>query len=329
MTATLPPLVKQLEQQRDALTVLTGALPSNQIPEKFELTHLQLPQELPLSLPAKLVEQRPDVRQAEENLHFASAQIGVAVANRLPNLALTADMGKRGGGGRQSVLPRHRFLGSGLAVTQPIYEGGTLRHRENAAKARLRRGQRAIPQHGVDRLPECCRHLVRPATGRRSAEDRSRRQGRRPGITLDLTKKQLESGYTNYLSLLSAEQGYQQAEMNLVQAQGQIAMPMRLHCFRHWAEVGGTGLMCLRTNHEAGGRTTVSIIFVPAAANLLLSVVTIALGAFIAAWPRQAAKIWGSQRLAELAPETPSFVCPLVPCVRHPSVPDRRTPRGR
>ena len=46
-----------------------------------------------MSLPSQLVEQRPDVRQAEENLHSASAQIGIAVANRLPNFALTADAG--------------------------------------------------------------------------------------------------------------------------------------------------------------------------------------------------------------------------------------------
>jgi len=61
--------------------------------EKFELSNLQLPQELPLSLPSQPVGQRPDVRQAEENLHAASAQIGIAIANRLPSIALTADGG--------------------------------------------------------------------------------------------------------------------------------------------------------------------------------------------------------------------------------------------
>ena len=73
--------------------LLSGGFPNQDLPEKFELSSLQLPQELPLSLPSQLVEQRPDVRQAEENLHSASAQIGVAVANRLPNFALTADAG--------------------------------------------------------------------------------------------------------------------------------------------------------------------------------------------------------------------------------------------
>ena len=93
IVATLPPLLKQLAQQRDALAVLAGGFPQKDLAGKFELSSLQLPQELPLSLPSKIVEQRPDVRQAEENLHAASALIGVAIANRLPTVTLTADAG--------------------------------------------------------------------------------------------------------------------------------------------------------------------------------------------------------------------------------------------
>src|SRR5208337_3581558 len=88
VSVTLPPLLKQLAQQRDLLAVLSGGFPNQDLTEKFELSSLRLPQELPVSLPSKLVEQRPDVRQAEENLHSASAQIGIAVANRLPSFAL-------------------------------------------------------------------------------------------------------------------------------------------------------------------------------------------------------------------------------------------------
>ena len=93
VAATLPPLLKQLAQQRDALAALAGGFPNQDLTEKFELASLQLPQEVPLSLPSQLLEQRPDVRQAEENLHSASAQIGIAIANRLPSIALTADAG--------------------------------------------------------------------------------------------------------------------------------------------------------------------------------------------------------------------------------------------
>ena len=73
------------------LTALLGRLPSEEPAETFRLEDLTLPQELPVSLPSKLIEQRPDVRQAEENLHAASAAVGVALADMLPQFAINAD----------------------------------------------------------------------------------------------------------------------------------------------------------------------------------------------------------------------------------------------
>src|SRR5205085_3414155 len=88
--ATLPPLQKALAQQRNLLATLTGHFPDQALAERFRLADLSLPQELPLSLPSKMVEQRPDVRAAEANLHSASALVGVAVANQFPNITLNA-----------------------------------------------------------------------------------------------------------------------------------------------------------------------------------------------------------------------------------------------
>src|SRR5271157_246962 len=135
VVATMPPMMKLLAQQRDALAVLAGGFPQKDFAEKFELSSLQLPQELPLSLPSKLVEQRPDVRQAEENLHAASALIGVATANRIPTITLSADAGSMA-----LVLGRLFSGGNGIwdlgaGVTQPIFDGRTLLHRERAAQA--------------------------------------------------------------------------------------------------------------------------------------------------------------------------------------------------
>ncbi len=129
VAATLPPLLKQLAQQRDLLAALSGVFPSQGPAEQFELSTLQLPQELPLTIPSQLVAQRPDVRQAEENLHAASAQVGIAVANRLPSFSLTADAGTMA-----LVFSKIFAAGAGFwtlagSVTQPIFEGGTLLHR--------------------------------------------------------------------------------------------------------------------------------------------------------------------------------------------------------
>ena len=133
--ATLPPLLKQLAQQRDLLAVLAGVFPTQGPAERFELASLQLPQELPVSLPSQLVAQRPDVRQAEESLHAATAQIGVAIANRLPNITLSADAGTMALEAGQIFSSGNAFWTLAGGIAQPIFQGGALLHRERAAWA--------------------------------------------------------------------------------------------------------------------------------------------------------------------------------------------------
>jgi NodT family efflux transporter outer membrane factor (OMF) lipoprotein len=135
IAATLPPLLEQLARERNQLAVLSGEFPSRGKFAEFEFSSLQLPEELPLTVPSSLVNQRPDVRQAEETLHAASAQIGIAVANRLPNITLSADAGSM-------ALEAGKMFASGTgfwtlagSVTQPIFQGGALLHKERAARA--------------------------------------------------------------------------------------------------------------------------------------------------------------------------------------------------
>jgi NodT family efflux transporter outer membrane factor (OMF) lipoprotein len=218
VTATLPPLLKQLAQQRDSLAALSGGFPSQDLPEKFELSSLQLPQDLPLSLPSQLVEQRPDVRQAEENLHAASAQIGVAIANRLPSIALTAD------GGSAPVAFSKMFSGGNgfwdltAGITQPIFDAGALRHRERAAKAAFTQAAqqyRSTVLTAFQNVADTLHALQQDADALNAAAAAKNAAG----VTLDLAKRQYQSGYASYLALLSAEQTYQQTVINLVQAQ--------------------------------------------------------------------------------------------------------------
>ena len=218
VAATLPPLLKQLAQQRDLLAVMAGAFPNQDLPEKFELSSLQLPQELPLSLPSQLVAQRPDVRQAEENLHSACAQIGIARANRLPSFALTADAGS------MAVVLGRLFSGSNgfwdvtAGVTQPIFDGGTLMHRERAARAAYTEADeqyRSTVLTAFQNVADTLNALEQDADALKAAAAAKDAAS----VTLNLTKKQLDAGYANYLALLSAEQTYQQALINLVQAQ--------------------------------------------------------------------------------------------------------------
>ena len=218
VAATLPPLLKQLAQQRDLLAVLSGGYPNEDLVEKFELSSLQLPQELPLSLPSKLVEQRPDVLQAEENLHSASALIGVARANRLPSFNLTGDIGSMALAFGNIFSAGNGFRDATAGVTQPIFQGGTLMHKERAARAAYVQADeqyRSTVLTAFQNVADTLHALEQDADGLKAAvaaRDASK-------VTLDLTMRQMQVGYVSYLALLNAEQAYQQAVINLVQAQ--------------------------------------------------------------------------------------------------------------
>lgn len=218
LAATLPPLAKQLAQERDLLAVLTGAFPSQQPRETFELSSLQLPRDLPLSLPAKLVEQRPDVRQAEENMHSASAQIGIAIANRLPNIALTANVGDTALTMNDLFSPGTAFWGVAGTVTQPIFEGGALLHKQRAAQAAFDQAAeqyRSTVLGAFQNVADTLNALEQDGNALKTAAEAERAAK----TTLDMTRKQQKAGYVSDLALITAETAYQQADITLVQAQ--------------------------------------------------------------------------------------------------------------
>lgn len=218
VTATLPTLIKQLDQQHNLLAVLAGRFPSQAPAEKFELADLKLPQELPLSLPSQLVAQRPDVLQAEANMHAASAQVGIATANRLPNIALTANAGSTALAIGEVFKAGTGFWNLGAAVTAPIFQGGTLLHQQGAAKAayvQAAEQYRSTVLTAFRNVADTLTALEQDAEGLKAAAAAADAAK----VTLDLSQRQWKDGYASYLSLLSAEQAEQQAQIALVQAQ--------------------------------------------------------------------------------------------------------------
>lgn len=214
---TLPPLRKQLAQQRNLLAALTGGFPSQQMPEQFVLESLQLPRDLPVSLASQLVEQRPDIRAVEANLHAASAEIGVAIANRLPNITLTAATGNTALSVDQLFASGSGFWSAAGVVTQPIFHGGTLLHRELAAKAAF--DQAAAQYQSVvitafQNVADALRAIQLDAVALQKAVASERASAK----SLDIARHRLELGDINYLSLLNAQQTYQQALLSLAQA---------------------------------------------------------------------------------------------------------------
>jgi NodT family efflux transporter outer membrane factor (OMF) lipoprotein len=172
---------------------------------------------LPLSLPSSLVEQRPDIRAAQANLQSASAQIGVAIANRLPNITLTANVGSSAVAIEQLLTPQTGFWALAGGVAQPIFRGGALLHRELAARAAFDQAAsqyRSTVITAFQNVADTLSALRTDAVALQKAVVAERASGR----TLSITRQRMELGDINYLALLSAQQSYQQALLNLVQA---------------------------------------------------------------------------------------------------------------
>jgi NodT family efflux transporter outer membrane factor (OMF) lipoprotein len=216
--ATLPPLQKQLEQEEHVLLALIGRLPDTRLRDRVTLASLRLPRDLPLTLPSLLVQQRPDVRSAEAQLHEASAQVGVAVAARLPQFNLTADYGS-------AALTAATLFGPGTIIwsaaasgTQPLFHGFTLLHQERAARAaydmteaQYRNTVLTAFQNVADALRALqldAATLKAQVAAFHAASD-----------TLDLARGQYRLGAIAYLTLLNSQRSYAQARLAVVQAQ--------------------------------------------------------------------------------------------------------------
>jgi NodT family efflux transporter outer membrane factor (OMF) lipoprotein len=214
----LPPFQKQLEQQRNLIANLVGQSPSQQPTETFELGALTLPVELPVSLPAKLVAQRPDVQAAEANLHSASAQVGIALAARLPQITLTAQIGYQAAAFSQLFMPGTSFWTIAAGLTQPVFQGGALLHKQRATEAAFEQAKaqyRSTVLVAMQNVADTLRALQADADALRAALASERAAFR----SLEIVRRQLALGQVAYLALLNAEQTYQQVVLTLVQAE--------------------------------------------------------------------------------------------------------------
>ena len=216
--ASLPPLHKQLTQTRNQLMAYLGRFPNQDRGENFELASLHLPGQLPLSLPSSLVEQRPDVRSAEAQLHQASANIGVAVANQLPQFNISGTLGSSALSGTRLFSSGTGFWSLAGAVGQTLFDAGTLQHRKQAAvaaydqaAARYRSTVIAAFQdvaNALRALEADADTLNQQVMAEQAARD-----------SLALTQAQFQLGAVAYLNLLTAQQTYQNAVLTRVRAQ--------------------------------------------------------------------------------------------------------------
>ncbi|MGA2775977.1 MAG: efflux transporter outer membrane subunit [Steroidobacteraceae bacterium] len=214
---TLPPLQRQLEQARDQLAALTGHLPADLKLPTFSLEQMQLPADIPVGVPSELVERRPDVRAAEAQLHSATAQVGVAVANLLPQLNITGNLGSSATTTGDLFKAGTGFWSVGASLSQTLFAGGTLVHRKRAAEAAMDQAGALYQstvltafQNVADAL-----HALETDADAIQAATRAETASR---LSFDVARRQLDLGAVSSLALIAAEQSYQQAVVALVQA---------------------------------------------------------------------------------------------------------------
>ncbi len=217
---TLPDLEKRLSAQRNLLTALAGRYPSQEVGETFDLGRLALPHELPVSLPAQLVAQRPDIKAAEAGVHSASAQVGVTVAARLPNIVLTANGGTSAFKLAQLFTPGTGFYTLVGNVTQPAFDGMTLLNKQKAAEAGLEQAEaqyRATVINAFQNVADSLRALQADARAVREArisESTSKKY-------FDKIRSQLKFGGVSQLAVVDAQRTYLAASISRVQVEAQ------------------------------------------------------------------------------------------------------------
>ena len=214
----LPPLEKQLAQTRNMLATLTGRFPSEQLPAAFGLRSFRPPRRLPLSLPADLIRQRPDIRAAEANLHAMNAQVGVAIANRLPQITLTANAGSTADSVARLFGPGTLFWTIAGNATQTVFDAGNRYYKQRSAEEAT--AQAAAQYRGVvlvafQNVADVLRALqadTRAVAAATAAEQSAQR-------SIDLVRRQVEQGQVSSPVLLNAQNAYLQTSLARVQAQ--------------------------------------------------------------------------------------------------------------
>jgi NodT family efflux transporter outer membrane factor (OMF) lipoprotein len=218
--AALPTLHAQLAQQRNLLAAYVGELPADFAGPQFTLDSLHLPSDLPVSLPSKFVEQRPDVREYSALLHEATAQIGVATANMLPQITLTGSFG-----GEATTFSDVFAASAGIwsiagSLTQPLFKGGQLLHQRRAAVAAAQAADanyRATVITAFQNVSDTL-HALKADADALAAQDSAERAA---AESLKLVQAQYKSGAASYLQVLTSEESYQSTAIALIKARAQ------------------------------------------------------------------------------------------------------------
>jgi NodT family efflux transporter outer membrane factor (OMF) lipoprotein len=218
--AGLPALRTGLAQQRNLVAAYVGSLPADYVGPEFNLDSLTLPADLPVSIPSKFVEQRPDIREFSALLHQATAEVGVATANMLPQITLSANYGGEAGSFSDVFTPAAVVWGLAGSLTQPIFKGGQLKHQRRAAIAAADEAAANYRATVITAFQNVSDTLL-ALRGDADVLAAQAEAARVAADSLALVQAQYKSGAASYLQVLSAQQSYQSAAIALVRARAQ------------------------------------------------------------------------------------------------------------
>jgi len=221
--ASIPPLEKAVVQQENGLSVLLGRNPGSIVRGK-SIDQLTLPAVV-AGLPSDLLERRPDIRQAEQNLIAANAQIGVAKAAYFPTISLTGAFGSASGDLGDLFKGPSKVWQYSVPVTMPIFTAGKIAGSVQAAEAIQQQAllgyQQAI-QNGFREVNDAL--AAQNQTGKQLAAQKSQVDSLRQYA--GIARLRYDNGYTDYLTVLDAERSLFNAELAYTQTQGNLHLAL-------------------------------------------------------------------------------------------------------
>ncbi|MCP3024513.1 efflux transporter outer membrane subunit [Cupriavidus basilensis] len=218
--ALLPPLEQDLAAARDALTIIVGSTPAEWTVPDFDLGSLNLPGELPVSLPSRMVSARPDILAAQAQLHAASAAIGVATAQLYPQITLTATWTQAAGTMGALFDGTNGLWSVAAGLAAPLLHGGALEAQRQeaidafAAQLGVYR-QTVLQAFGqVADVLQALRHDAEELDAQGSALNLAQ-------ATLTMSQESFKAGQSNFLQVLDAQRTFSQARLAYAKAKGQ------------------------------------------------------------------------------------------------------------
>jgi NodT family efflux transporter outer membrane factor (OMF) lipoprotein len=238
----LPPLAQQRDAARHALSILTGKGPADWIAPDFDLGEFVLPSNMPVSLPSEMANERPDVLQAEAQLHMASAAVGVATANLYPHVTLSASLAQAASGNGGAAL-----WGFAAGLAGPLFDGGTLKAERQAAVDGYNATLAGYQQTVITSFGQVADTLQ--AINHDAEEHLAQTDALRAAETsLQLNQQAFAQGENSILQVLEAERAYEQALLGQIR----VKTAQYLDTVQLFIALGGNSVGAFEQRVESG-----------------------------------------------------------------------------